>query len=658
MEGDRIALADAPNRPMFTIGEGTQLRSPAWPFSWYALWRLVGAVVVVFLVLTALFVALEVIPGDPTRTVVPRGCAGPAPTIVPACGPARTLIAQWGLDKPLWDRYLIFLGNMFTGNLGLSLTINPGVPVWTVIAPLVLPTVALLGITLFLTALVALALGLPLRRRRGSLLDGVVSFLLAIPLALTGPVLALLTVYLLVFVFPIISISSGAGLDPAPYAIVVLLAMAAVVGLFTWGVRDHPLQPPSPPHLAAGAWRSTAGGTRAWLRVSIAKFLSAMPALTGWTLATILLSEVVWNVNGLGMLWWRAVVNLDAFVLLGVLVVSGLLIVLPILIATDLLHEWLTRRWVRADGRSVDEFRVRPRDLSRGLRTTLTRATGLVGVGLILVVVGLAALGPFLVGPYPTGLNLARPDLPPSGQHPLGTDHIGRDVLTLVVYGAAPSIPAAIAALAITLIAGLGATAATGFLGPRANVFITALVDAGLVLPLPGLALSVYGWPGSWGIFLPGVLVWPITTRILLDEARGIVPARTGPGGLGGRARGRRALHLIWGSGPLIVGNAFLAVSLALCVSEILDFLGLGSLGPTAITSWGQILTQSYLSLEVVRGAWWTFVPAALCLALTVLGPLLVALAVKRLPLGGDRNDGVPTPPSPVAEVPEAAPVH
>ena len=109
-------IPSSETRRLLFPGPGTASgRAAPWMLSWYILWRVVGALVILFLFLTLVFYAVEVVPLDPTRLLLPRG-GGCSPGS-PAC-PA-SIINQWGLDKPLFDRYAIFLTNILTGNLGV-----------------------------------------------------------------------------------------------------------------------------------------------------------------------------------------------------------------------------------------------------------------------------------------------------------------------------------------------------------------------------------------------------------------------------------------------------------------------------------------------------------------------------------------------------------
>ncbi len=633
---------------MFPSGDRLGSAAAPWRLPWYILWRVVGALLILLIVLTAVFVAFEGL-GNATSILLPR-CGNPATR----CGEINQAItSQWGLDQPLLSRYAIFLSNVLTGNLGTSARL--GRPVWSLISAALPTTLVYLGVTLLLVALVSLGLGLPLSRRKGSLADAVVSVLLALPYSFSILALGLLAFWLFVFAVPLVPLNPGPGSPPIEYdALGTAVLVGSVAGLFTWAVRDHPLTPVAtePP---AGDWKPREGRRVARTRVAIAKFLSAMPALIAWTLSTEMLGETVWNVNGLGLLFWTSLLTFDAFVLMGILIVTALVVVLPFLLVADVLHEWLTAGWVRADGRTVRDFDVEPRDLLRGTRHVLDSASGFAGLVLIVLLVGMAAAAPILAGPYPTTFMLQAPNQPPSAGHFLGTDAGGRDIRALVLYGGTPGIPVAILGFALALIACLGIVAVAGLLGPRAAVFVSIPLDAALALsvlfvPLAGSSVL------DRSPYLAAFVAWPLPARLLQTEIRGLVPPSRGRRSPRPESRGRRTVNLLWGTGPLILGNALLAVSLTLSLWATLGILGTG--GATQIEGWGEILRDAYENLAVLRGQWWYFIPPALCILAAVLAPLLLSFAVKRVPLmhrGGELPWTSSSPGTAPVEVPPPA---
>ncbi len=613
-------------------GESPRRGAP-WRLRWYALWRLVEAVVILFALLTLVFYVVEVLPENPAAFVTPRGGR---------CLPE--VCSHWGLDQPLGDRYVIFLTNFLTGNLGLSPS-NPGfgTPIGGLIVSALPTTVALVGVTTVLLALLSLLIGTRLGRRKGGRLDSVASFLLALPFAVPGMMLGILAIYglsvtLPVFPFPgslrpaadpLANFANGLWYGVLPE----LVLLGASLGLFAWVVRDHPLRPEAdlrPP--PAGEWRRSEPTTAARVRGALPRFLAALPILFPWTLVGVMLSEVVFNINGVGLLFWVGVMNLNFFVMTSVLVVVSLLVLLPVLIVADVLHYGMTARWERSDGVRVEEFRVDPADPVRGLRKILRSALSLVGVVVILALVVMTAAAPWLVGPYPTLSILGPRNQPPSPQHALGTNAIGLDVLTLLVYGGGTAIGVAILAFALALIAELGVLLGIGFFGERAGAFLVFPVDLFLILSLPFAFLVVQIARSDAVLWGPALLGWPVAARWLLLETARIVPGPREPSRpkLSIGERGIRSLNLVWGSGPLLLADAFLGVSFSLLGWAVFGFVGLG---PAVPQSWSQIVLDAFYSGAFLLGQWWTFVPAIVCILLAVLGPTLLGLRLKQIGL-------------------------
>lgn len=626
-------------RPIFTTTRQSRNRGALWTLPQYVAWRIVTALVIVILFLTLVFVAVEVVPMDPTRVLLPRGGCNPLDN---SCALRYATVRHWGLDRPVLDRYVIFLTNVLTGNLGPSLTYRNGEPIWGLIAPTLLPTLVFAGVLTILLALLALPIGGWMRRKNGGVLDRVVSLLMALAFSVPAVMLTMLALYLFAFVIPIYPLAAFPSPDPlvqfgnelGAATLPGLVFLGSMLGLCTWIVRDHPLSPESEvSQLPPGEWRQEKRTLRARIWGGLPRFLAALPIVFPWSFGAVLLVGVTAAFGGLGNLLWYGTLYQDFFLVVGVIVVSGLLVVFPVMIGADILHYGLTRSWERGDEAHVDRFRIDVGDLFRWLWRTLTSVFGLAGIALIAGVVILSLAAPLLVGAYPNYTSVSRPDLPPSPDHLLGTDAAGRDLYALLVYGGQTLLVPALLGFALALVAGLAVALAMGFFGERASVFLALPVDLFLLLSLPFafLLISIYGQDSPfWG---PALVAWPITTRLLMLDLSGMVAPRGGStqAKLAWRKRGTRALRLGWGAAPLLVASALLATSFTVLVWATLGFVGLGPIGPGVAEGWGQIVNDAFNHLAFLKGEWWWFVPPILCTFLAALGPTLLSLRMRQI---------------------------
>jgi peptide/nickel transport system permease protein len=284
-------------------------------------------------------------------------------------------------------------------------------------------------------------------------------------------------------------------------------------------------------------------------------------------------------------------------------------------------------------------------------------------LGLILFsLVAAMALGAPLLAPAdsslsPFNLSLANCDLPPgSHHHLLGTDHLGRDVLSLSMWGARASLTVGIcsALIAVTLGAFWGATSA--FAGGLTDAFLMRVVDVCLSVPgiilllvadalladlpyrsvLPKTVLDVLGINSYSDGALPiltVVLVIAVTTWLeaaRLTRAR-VLSTKTEEFIIAAQAIGLGDFaiivkHLLPNAANIIFLEGTLLVSDAIQIEAGLSFLGLG-LGPST-PSWGSMLNSAQVNL--VAGNWWSVVVPGTLIAITVLAIQLLTQRTKR----------------------------
>ena len=254
--------------------------------------------------------------------------------------------------------------------------------------------------------------------------------------------------------------------------------------------------------------------------------------------------------------------------------------------------------------------------------TRLSRHRVAVGSLFFLVFMGLAALLTPYVSPYdPYAMNLAETGLPPSLQHPLGTDRLGRDTLTRVFVGGRVSIAVALAAVAISSGLGtiLGLTA--GFRGGWADAIIMRVTDVFMAFPLFVLLIvlvSMFGPSAMNVVLILGFFSWMGVARLVRGQ---VLTVMTEPYIEAAISSGARPLQLL---GRHVLPNSFvpvvvastLGVANAMLAEAALSFLGLGIQPPTP--SWGNMLNAAQ-SLQVLVNEPWVWIGPGFAIAATVL---------------------------------------
>lgn len=226
----------------------------------------------------------------------------------------------------------------------------------------------------------------------------------------------------------------------------------------------------------------------------------------------------------------------------------------------------------------------------------LLRRPGFVVALLLVLFTLVAALAPWLftqVDPYATQPSAKL--LPPSLSHWFGTDELGRDLYTRVLYGARLSVEAALLAVGLALVSGLGLGIVSGFIGGRVDALIMRLVDVLLALPGLLLALAIVTAIGFGTIpvaIAVGVGIIPgfaRTTRaeVLRIKTLPYVEAARLGGASWTRTLLRHVLPNAWG--PVAV-LATLDVGAAILATAGLSFLGFGAAPPAA--EWGTLIAN------------------------------------------------------------------
>ena len=227
----------------------------------------------------------------------------------------------------------------------------------------------------------------------------------------------------------------------------------------------------------------------------------------------------------------------------------------------------------------------------------------------------------------PLDIDLTARLQPPSSEHWLGTDAIGRDVLARIIHGTRISLSVGVVAVGIYVLIGILLGALAGFYGGWIDLVVSRALEVMMVFPTFFLILTIMGIverPSIWHVMLViGLTGWPGVARLIRGEILRVreldyIAAVRALGGTDTRVIMR---HVIPNSiGPVFVAATF-GLAGAILVESSLSFLGFGTPPPTA--SWGELLTQAY-EHAITSGAWWLTIFPGLAIFFTVTAYNLV----------------------------------
>ncbi len=218
---------------------------------------------------------------------------------------------------------------------------------------------------------------------------------------------------------------------------------------------------------------------------------------------------------------------------------------------------------------------------------------------------------------------------PPSLKHPFGTDDLGRDVFSRMIYGARTSLLVGFVAVGIATIIGIFFGSIAGYYGGWTDRIIMRFIDIMLTIPTFFLILAVIAFvgPSIWNIMIViGFTSWMSVARLVRAEflslkEREFVLAAKATG-----ASDRRVIfkHILINSLAPVFVSAILGIAGAVLLESGLSFLGLGVQPPTP--TWGNILTLGKDNIEI---AWWLSVFPGFAILITVLGYNLLGEGIR-----------------------------
>jgi len=261
--------------------------------------------------------------------------------------------------------------------------------------------------------------------------------------------------------------------------------------------------------------------------------------------------------------------------------------------------------------------------------------SGRTGILILLVVGIMAVFGPMLFpfNPEKIGTTVSSILQPPSAEHWLGTDELGRDIFSQFLLGARISLLVGITATLIAMIVGSVIGLISGFAGGFTDVFLMRITDFFLVLPTIPLVIvlaAIFGTNLAIIILVIGLTAWPPIARIVRSQVLSLRERQfvTRVHSMGSSSVRIIGVHILPNVAPLIFANAVLVVAGCILAEATLAFLGLGD--PTEI-SWGSMLHFAFVSGAVGRGAWWYFLTPGLGIVVVVLGFTIAGNSLDRI---------------------------
>ncbi len=246
------------------------------------------------------------------------------------------------------------------------------------------------------------------------------------------------------------------------------------------------------------------------------------------------------------------------------------------------------------------------------------------GGAIILFFLLIAIFASVLTGYEPDEMMMAY--LPPSSEHWLGTNDLGQDIFTEMLYGTRVSLYIGI--FAAFIVTGVGTVLAlvSGYFGGKTDKLITAVTN--VAMAIPGLPLTVllvaYLNPGKWSLIIAiSITAWTGTTRILrarvmqLSQMPFIKIEKT----MGVKPVVILFKHILPNIKDIILTRGALSVSSAMMTEASLSFLGLGTFGEK---SWGSVLHYAFFRNSILKNQFWWYIPPIVCICLAVLGFMLI----------------------------------
>jgi peptide/nickel transport system permease protein len=278
----------------------------------------------------------------------------------------------------------------------------------------------------------------------------------------------------------------------------------------------------------------------------------------------------------------------------------------------------------------------RRRAFGSGWREYRRSTPGVIGLAILVLAVAMALAAPLLADS--AGLHAVNTVKNPAWANPakfgpLGTDHLGRSVMTQFIWGARISLLVGLAATVLAMLIGSVVGITAGFFGGWTESILMRLTEWFLVIPFLPLAIvlaAILG-PSIQNIILViGITSWPFPARLIraqvltMKERLYVDRSRA----LGASQWHLMTRHILPNVSGLIIANTTLTVPVAILSETTLSFLGLGD---PSRASWGKMLQESFEAGALTQQAWWYYVPPGVGILLVVLAFTLCGQALEEV---------------------------
>ena len=294
----------------------------------YFLRRLLRMIPVILGMTIIVFFMIHLVPGDPARTLL--GPRAPAEAI-------ETFNLRWGFDRPLHEQFLSFLGGLFQGDLGTSMSYN--VPTTELVSGRFTPTLLLLGISALFAMIISLPLAVVAALREERTPDHVVRVIPMVGLGLPAFWVGILLLTFVALRVDWLPVGGYGATWPDRLIAMILPGLTVAIGIAPFTIRSlrsSLIEVMEADYIATARAKGLGGVRVLWahgLRNAVIPTVTVLGVNLGWLVGNTLIVEKVFALPGLGALMIDAVLERDFAVVQGMALIFGLLVVLVNLLA-------------------------------------------------------------------------------------------------------------------------------------------------------------------------------------------------------------------------------------------------------------------------------------------------------------------------------------